>query len=34
MHVSAALILKADLFLSFDERQREAAEKEGLKIGP
>lgn len=34
MHVAAALILKADLFLSFDERQRKTAEKEGLKIGP
>lgn len=34
MHVAAALILKADLFLSFDERQRKAAEKEGLRAGP
>lgn len=34
MHVAAALILKADLFLSFDERQRKAAEKEGMVVGP
>jgi hypothetical protein len=34
MHVAAALILKADLFLSFDERQRKAAAAEGLKIAP
>jgi predicted nucleic acid-binding protein len=34
MHVAAALILKADLFLSFDERQRKAAEAEGIAIGP
>ena len=34
MHVAAALILKADLFLSFDERQRKAAKKEGIKVGP
>ena len=34
MHVAAALILKADLFLSFDERQRKSAEAEGLQIGP
>ena len=34
MHVAAALILKADLFLSFDERQTKAAEAEGLKVGP
>lgn len=32
MHVAAALILKTDLFLSFDERQRKAAEVEGLNI--
>jgi predicted nucleic acid-binding protein len=34
MHVAAALILKADLFLSFDERQKKVAQKEGIKIGP
>jgi hypothetical protein len=34
MHVAAALILKADLFLSFDERQRNVAEAEGMEIGP
>ena len=34
MHVAAALILKADLFLSIDERQRRTAELEGLKINP
>ena len=32
MHVAAALILKAELFLSFDERQRKAAVKEGMSI--
>jgi hypothetical protein len=32
MHVAAALILKAELFLSFDERQRNAAEKEGMRV--
>ena len=34
MHVAAALILKADLFLSFNERQRKAAAAEGLEIAP
>ena len=34
MHVAAALLLEADLFLSFDERQRKAAEAEGLKTDP
>lgn len=34
MHVAAALILTADLFLSFDDRQRKAAEAEGMKVGP
>lgn len=34
MHVAAALILKADLFLSFDERQRKAAKLEGLRVNP
>jgi hypothetical protein len=34
MHVAAAMILNADLFFSFDERQRNVAEIEGLKVGP
>lgn len=34
MHIAAALILKAELFLSFDERQRKAAKKEGLRLKP
>ena len=34
MHVSAALLLKTETFLSFDERQRKAAKAEGLKVKP
>ena len=34
MHVAAALLLKAETFLSFDERQRKAAKAEGLKVLP
>lgn len=34
LHVAAALLLKAQTFLSFDERQRNAAKAEGLKIKP
>ena len=34
MHVAAAMILEAGLFLSFDERQRKAAEAEGLRTEP
>lgn len=34
MHVAAALLLKAETFLSFDERQRKAAKAEGLKVKP
>ena len=34
MHVAAALILKADFFLTFDERQKNVAEKEGMRTGP
>jgi len=34
LHVAAALILEAKTFLSFDERQREAAQREGLKVKP
>jgi predicted nucleic acid-binding protein len=34
LHVAAALILGARVFLSFDIRQRKAAEEEGLKVVP
>jgi hypothetical protein len=34
MHVAAALLLKAGVFLSFDDRQRKAAKAEGLKVQP
>ena len=34
MHVAAALLLNAETFLSFDERQRKAAKVEGLKVLP
>jgi predicted nucleic acid-binding protein len=34
MHVAAALLLKAETFLSFDERQRKAARAEGLIVQP
>lgn len=34
MHVAAALLLGAETFLSFDDRQRKAAKAEGLKIRP
>jgi hypothetical protein len=34
MHVAAALILDAKLMLSFDARQRKAAECEGLRLLP
>lgn len=34
MHVAAAALLRADTFLSFDERQRKAAKSEGLKLRP
>ena len=34
MHVAAALLMGADTFLSFDERQRKAAVAEGLAILP
>lgn len=34
MHVAAALLLKSETFLSFDERQRKAAKAEGLKVKP
>ncbi len=34
LHVAAALLLKADIFFSFDERQRQAAKAEGLHVKP
>ena len=34
LHVAAALLLNAELFFSFDERQCHAAKAEGLKINP
>jgi predicted nucleic acid-binding protein len=34
LHVAAALDLKAKVFFSFDERQRQVAIREGLKVKP
>jgi hypothetical protein len=34
LHVAAALLLGAELFLSFDERQRRVAAAEGLVVRP
>jgi predicted nucleic acid-binding protein len=34
MHVAAAVLLKANTFLSFEERQRKVAKAEGLKVRP
>jgi hypothetical protein len=34
LHVAAALLLQVDTFLSFDERQRQAARAEGMKVKP
>ena len=34
MHVAAALLLGAEVFLSFDERQRQVAGAEGLEVRP
>ena len=34
LHVAAALDLKAKVFFSFDERQRQTAAREGLKVKP
>jgi hypothetical protein len=34
LHVAAALHLKADLFLSFDQRQLALAQQTGMRIGP
>lgn len=34
LHIAAAVVLRAKGFLSFDERQRELAKAEGLKVMP
>ncbi|HEY3763413.1 MAG TPA: type II toxin-antitoxin system VapC family toxin [Verrucomicrobiae bacterium] len=34
LHIAAALILKSEVFFSFDDRQRRAAAGEGLKVKP
>lgn len=34
LHVAAALVMEAREFFSFDERQRQAAAREGLKVKP
>lgn len=34
LHVAAALHLKAELFLSFDQRQLALAQRTGMRIGP
>jgi predicted nucleic acid-binding protein len=34
LHVASALILKPDVFLTFDERQRKLARAEGLRVLP
>ncbi len=34
MHIAAALLLGAETFFSFDERQLKAAKAEGLKVKP
>jgi predicted nucleic acid-binding protein len=34
LHVAAALVLEAEVFFSFDDRQRKAAASEGLKVKP
>ena len=34
LHVVAALLLGAETFFSFDERQRQAAAREGMKVKP
>ncbi len=34
LHVAAAVLLGAKMFYSFDERQRKAAAREGLKVKP
>ena len=34
MHVAAAILLGAETFLSFDVRQKQVAEAEGLLVRP
>jgi len=34
LHIASALILKSDIFFSFDDRQRKAAASESLKVKP
>lgn len=34
LHVATALVLEAEKFLTFDERQRKLAQAEGLKVKP
>ena len=34
LHVAAAVLLKADTFFSFDDRQRQAAKGEGMTVKP
>jgi hypothetical protein len=34
LHVAAAVLLKTDIFFSFDERQRQAAKGEGMEVKP
>jgi hypothetical protein len=34
LHLAAALVLEAEVFFSFDDRQRKAAASEGLKVKP
>ena len=34
LHVAAALVLEVEIFFSFDDRQRKAAAREGLKVKP
>jgi len=34
LHVATALQLEAEVFLTFDERQRKLAHAEGLKVKP
>ena len=34
LHVAAALLLDAEVFFSFDDRQRKAAASEGLNVKP
>jgi hypothetical protein len=34
LHVTTALVLESKIFFSFDDRQRKAAPREGLKVKP